>query len=248
MSIFEKILSVSLDDIELQSKRGNSFTADREALRQKGQFWTPSWVAESMVGYVIRGGASAIFDPAVGAGAFFLAAKKMSKEIGKRLALLGTEIDSNVLQQANDAGLEEDDLKGVQIRDFVLQPPNGKFLAIVANPPYIRHHRLTAQVKNQLRHFSKTLIRMNLDGRAGLHIYFLLRALQLLEKNGRLAFIMPADTAEGIFAPTLWNWITSRYCLDAVVTFSPESSPFPKVDTNAMVFMIKNSTPQKKFL
>ena len=43
---------------------------DREALRQKGQFWTPPWVAEAMVGYVIRGGANAIFDPAVGAGAF----------------------------------------------------------------------------------------------------------------------------------------------------------------------------------
>ena len=110
----------------------------------------------------------------------------MSKEMGKRLGLLGTEIDSNVLQQANDAGLEEDDLKGIQIRDFVLQPPNEKFLAIVANPPYIRHHRLTAQVKNQLRDFSKNLIRMNLDGRAGLHIYFLLRALQLLGENGRL--------------------------------------------------------------
>jgi len=29
-----------------------------------------------------------------------------------------------------------------------------------------------------------------LDGRAGLHIYFLVRALTLLEPGGRLAFIM----------------------------------------------------------
>jgi hypothetical protein len=25
----------------------------REALRQKGQFWTPRWVAEAMVGYLL---------------------------------------------------------------------------------------------------------------------------------------------------------------------------------------------------
>ena len=28
----------------------------REILRQKGQFWTPDWVAEAMVAYVLGGG------------------------------------------------------------------------------------------------------------------------------------------------------------------------------------------------
>ena len=41
-----------------------------------------------------------------------------------------------------------------------------------------------------------------LDGRAGFHVYFLIRALTLLEENGRLAFIMPADTCEGKFEIT----------------------------------------------
>jgi len=27
---------------------------EREVLRDKGQFWTPSWVAEAMVSYVFR--------------------------------------------------------------------------------------------------------------------------------------------------------------------------------------------------
>ena len=50
----------------------------REALRVKGQFWTPDWVAEAMVAYVVGGDCDTIFDPAVGAGAFFRAAKTLS--------------------------------------------------------------------------------------------------------------------------------------------------------------------------
>lgn len=43
----------------------------RELLRKKGQFWTPDWVAEAMVEYVFTNKGGKLFDPAVGAGAFF---------------------------------------------------------------------------------------------------------------------------------------------------------------------------------
>lgn len=43
---------------------------DREKLRDKGQFWTPGWVAEAMVSYIAED-TELIFDPAIGRGAFF---------------------------------------------------------------------------------------------------------------------------------------------------------------------------------
>ncbi|MCX6898319.1 MAG: N-6 DNA methylase [Verrucomicrobia bacterium] len=220
----------------------------REALRQKGQFWTPDWVAQGMVAYVVDGDCREVFDPAVGAGAFFRAVKQIAKEAGRSIRLHGTEIDPAALEQAVHNELSAVDLAGVQIRDFVLNPPSGPLPAIVANPPYIRHHRLGSEVKAKLRTFAVKLIGRPLDGRAGIHVYFLLRALQLLKREGRLAFIMSADTCEGVFAPTLWNWITRSYCLDAILTFAPEASPFPGVDTNAIVFMIRNAKPASHFL
>src|SRR5262249_3985750 len=95
---------------------------------------------------------------------------------------------------------------------------------------------------------SVELIGKELDGRAGLHIYFLLRALQLLSDGGRLAFIVPADICEGVFAQTLWRWISSRYRLDAVVTFTPEASPFPNVDPSPIILMMRNARPEAQFL
>lgn len=221
---------------------------EREALREKGQFWTPQWVAEAMVSYVLGSGADHVFDPAVGAGAFFSAVKNVTSSDGRKIKLLGTEIDATFRQQALEAGLSAEDLEDVQVGDFVVQPLVGQFDAVVANPPYIRHHRLGEGTKTFLRRYGAGLIGTPLDGRAGYHVYFFLRGLQSLSPSGRLAFIMPADVCEGVFADVLWRWILARFCLDAVITFSPGATPFPAVDTNAMVFMLCNRKPGKSFV
>src|SRR6266508_1498905 len=222
--------------------------AAREALREKGQFWTPRWVAEAMVAYCLADGAESVFDPAVGAGAFFIAAKETARKKRRRINLFGAELDRDALRQAESNGLSARDLERVAIGDFVLRPPDKPFPAIVANPPYIRHHRLAPSTKESLRALGAELIGKELDGRAGLHVYFLLRALQLLEDRGRLAFIVPADTCEGVFAGALWRWIASRYRLDSVVTFTPGASPFPNVDTNPIILLIRHARPEAHFI
>jgi adenine-specific DNA-methyltransferase len=233
---------------QAQRQKLPSDRAAREALREKGQFWTPRWVAEAMVAYCLAGGAESVFDPAVGAGAFFIAAKEMARKKRRRINLFGAELDRDALRQAETNGLSTRDLERVVIGDFVLRPPDKPFPAIVANPPYIRHHRLAPSIKESLRALGAELIGKELDGRAGLHVYFLLRALRLLSDGGRLAFIVPADTCEGVFAGTLWRWITSRYRLDAVVTFTPGASPFPNVDTNPIILLIRNTRPESHFM
>lgn len=217
--------------------------AEREALRERGQFWTPDWVAEAMVAYAVGGGSDHLFDPAVGAGAFFRAAKAVGERSGRRLSLAGTEVFADALDEAREGGLTQDDLCDVQITDFIRNPPEGRFTSIVANPPYIRHHRLSRDLKQYLRTLATSLVGEPLDGRAGLHIYFLLRALERLAPGGRLAFILPADTCEGVFAPVLWKWIGTHYRLDAVITFEHVASPFPGVDTNAVIVLISRSAP-----
>ncbi len=215
---------------------------EREKLREKGQFWTPSWVARAMVAYVTGNGARAIFDPAVGAGAFFQAAKNIETQVGQ-LELSGTEVDPEILNQAIASGLQPCDIKGVMLRDFTTYQPTEPLPAIVCNPPYIRHHRLSRETKDHLRALSGKVMGFNIDGRAGFHVYFLIHALSLLARGGQLAFILPADTFEGVFAAKLWNWISENYRIDAVVTFAPQASPFPGVDTNAVVVLIENAAP-----
>jgi adenine-specific DNA-methyltransferase len=216
----------------------------REILQAKGQFWTPDWVADAMATYVLSDGATCVFDPAVGGGAFFRAVKRVAKH---PITLSGCEIDPCALEEAITTGLSEAEMAGVELRDFAINPPSSTFPAIIANPPYLRHHRLSAETKASLREFGTKLLGQPLDGRAGLHVYFLLRALTLLAPEGKLAFILPADVCEGVFAKPLWKWVTQHFRLDATITFTPEATPFPGVDTNAIVFLISNAPPSDAF-
>lgn len=210
---------------------------EREILRDKGQFWTPGWVADAMVSYVAEN-TDLVFDPATGRGAFYEALLKLNKP---NVSFFGTDVDAEVL---------EDEIYNrkncfVEKRDFIKNPPQRKFKAIVANPPYIRHHRIDGETKYLLKQLTTNIIGDTIDGRAGYHIYFLIQALNLLEQNGKLAFIMPADTCEGKFAKNLWKWISEKFCIEGVITFDERATPFPDIDTNAMVFLIKNSKPTK---
>lgn len=220
---------------------------EREALRENGQFWTPPWVAEAMIAYVLADGATEVFDPAVGEGAFVAAALNAGRDAGRAVTVRGCELDERIVSQVLPQRFGTSAVQ-VERRDFVLCPPDQPAQAIVANPPYIRHHRLGERYKAQLRKIAKETLGQTLDGRAGLHVYFLIRALTLLAPGGRLAFILPADVFEGVYSRTLWYWITHRFRLDAVVTFTPEATPFPGVDTNAVIVLLRNDKPTKTYL
>jgi len=225
----------------MHQKIPNNFK-DREELRNKGQFWTPPWVAKAMVEYVVNN-SNLLFDPATGKGVFLEALREIESS-GKHIEFYGIDIDENIL----DNSVYKDNFCTIETRDFISNPPENKFRSIVANPPYIRHHRLSKATKTKLKKISNSILNYSIDGRAGIHIYFLLQALKLLENNGKLAFIMPADTCEGVFANDLWNWIIRNYCLECVITFRPEATPFPKVDTNPIIFLIKKNYQQNKLL
>lgn len=214
--------------------------AEREELREKGQFWTPDWVARAMVAYVIPS-ADLVYDPACGEGAFLSALRSLKN--GQSIGYKGGDIDLALL----DLSIYKQDNVSVEKQDFLLVDGKQQYRSIVANPPYIRHHRLDESFKQRLRKLTLEITGQRFDGRAGLHIYFLIKALSLLARNGRLAFIVPADICEGVFASKLWSWICRNFRLEGVVTFAPDATPFPGVDTNAVVLFIRNSAPSDKY-
>jgi hypothetical protein len=217
---------------------------EREALRVKGQFWTPTWLANAMAAWVTSLRPHTLFDPAVGPGTFFAAAREM----GFTGALAGFELDNSVLADASNLGLSPLDLAGIRISDFIQNHVEAHYPAIISNPPYIRHHRLSDQQKRELRQLATHCLGFPLDGRVGLHVYFLLKCLEHLAPEGRLAFLLPADVCEGVSSTAFWRRLAERYHIDAVITFDESAAPFPAVDTNAIVFMLSRRQPAQKVL
>lgn len=215
----------------------------REMLREAGQFWTPLWLAKVMATWVLERNPDVLFDPAVGPGTFFSAAR----QLGYGGHFRGFEVDKAAFADGQLLGLAENDFSQITIGDFISSEVCRKFPAIISNPPYIRHHRLAEGRKTELRAMSRQILGFALDGRVGLHIHFLLKCLECLTPGGRLAFLLPADVCEGISSKALWNRLCEKYRIEAVITFDETAAPFPAVDTNAMVFLISNFTPSRHF-
>jgi hypothetical protein len=214
----------------------------REALREKGQFWTPQWLAKIMAAWVVAERPSTLFDPAVGPGTFFAAAR----DVGFSGNFAGFEVDDTVLTDSYKLGLNPAELHDTIIGDFIGHRISRSFPAIISNPPYIRHHRLSLEQKKELRQLSQHCLGFALDGRVGLHIYFLLKCLDHLAPNGRLAFLLPADVCEGVSSTVVWKRLGEKFRIDAVLTFDKCTAPFPNVDTNAMVFLLSHRPPSKQ--
>jgi len=219
--------------------------APREALRKKGQFFTPAWVAEAMIAFVAHG-ANRLFDAGFGLGAFALAAQSL---LGKSLPrYVGCDTDATIWTRAPLHGVSETVMQGIENRDFFSYESLPDGTSIVSNPPYIRHHRVSAEQKAAFQRLAMKNTGYTLDGRTGLHAFFLIHALSLLPKGQRLAFIVPADICEGIYSRKLWTWISKTFRVHAVIGFAADATPFPGIDTNALILLLSAEPPTSSYL
>lgn len=214
--------------------------ADREKLREKGQFWTPEWVAKAMALYVVQNNPSIILDPAVGEGALLTALKDVYHG-----PVVAFDIDISKVEHCKKFTQHFHKLDLIN-EDFMFSE-SVKYPAIISNPPYIRHHRLSRELKHYLLQFAYKHTNIVFDGRTGYHAYFLIQSLQLLDTDGHLCFILPGDIFEGLSANQLWQWVSNNYCIEAVLNFDSKATPFPTVDINAVVVFIKRSI-KKEYL
>lgn len=217
-------------------------------VRTKGQVWTPAWVAGAMASYLApRLHRGQLLDPAVGPGALVAACHSLEPNIS---GITAFEIDPLVLSDAAVPGLDEfpkSCFTDLRMEDFIAASSVGSFDAVIANPPYLRHHRLDPAMKDACQQIARDVIGMTIDRRAGVQVFFLLKALSLLNEGGRLAFIIPADVVEGVFASSLWQGIAQRYAVRGILTFDGDKVVFPGVDTNALIVFIERAKPIKTY-
>lgn len=176
--------------------------------RRLGAYYTPADLASVVVGWAMNGRSQRFLDPSFGGCSFLhAAAADISSDSQNRglSGIYGVDIDRRAVGFASGliaAGLPQDNLL---IRDFFsVRPPDigGEFDAVVANPPYIRHHQLGSRVRaNALKCMDE--IGVPLDGRADCWAYFALHAARFVSTGGRLVLLLPpavlhADYATGV--------------------------------------------------
>ncbi|MCE2070458.1 HsdM family class I SAM-dependent methyltransferase [Streptococcus thermophilus] len=210
----------------------NNITKINRRKKELGQVFTPENIASLMVSFFENKKCEEILDPSAGLGALLDACKKRLKN--NDVNLIAVEIDKELVPTLNSKGFE------THCMDFF--DYDGKVDGIIMNPPYIRHELLfSSNIKENIK--NKILFK-GISSRANLYLYFLIKALESLNSNGRLVVIIPNTWLDSEYGLTVQQHILKNYSLLEVINF--ENNIFQDVDVDVSIFVIDNAKPMVK--
>ncbi|MDQ1258068.1 MAG: hypothetical protein QG656_2677 [Candidatus Hydrogenedentes bacterium] len=214
-----------------------------------GQFATPYALAVDIACYVesVLGKTKdpiRFADPSIGSGSFFSAALTVFG--AKRIrSAAGIEIDPAFADAARalwgDAGLE------VVCGDFTRLvaagacPPAPNL--ILANPPYVRHHHMSREDKERLQSLTLKMTGVEVNGLAGLYVYFLLLATAWMEEGGIAAWLIPSEFMDVNYGAALKGFLADHVTLIRVHRFDPGDVQFGDALVSSAVLVFRKTQP-----
>src|SRR5438445_1567964 len=224
--------------VEIATGDADSFSSaeswQRET-KQLGQVATPQPVADLMAKWVMSAKLKAWLDPAVVMGGLLAACRQFNR----RVELVGVERDAETLQRAKAAAPRGTKLI---LADY-LKSEAGLFDGIIANPPYVKAHRLDYSERDW-RYFEERL-GTPLDRLTNLYALFLLKIWEDLTPRGRAAVILPAEFLNANFGEEIKERLVRVIRPAALVVFAPSVNLFADaLTTSAIVFLEKARSPE----
>ena len=214
-----------------------------------GQFATPNALAVDIASYVesVLGrtkGSIRFADPSIGSGSFFSAALAVfgSKRIS---SAVGVELDPEFADAARnlwaDAGLEvvRGDFTRVVATGSCPPAPN----VILANPPYVRHHHMNREDKERLQGLTFKMTGVEVNGLAGLYVYFLLLATAWMEDGGIAAWLIPSEFMDVNYGAALKGFLADRVTLIRAHRFDPDDVQFGDALVSSVVLVFRKTPP-----
>jgi len=208
----------------------NSSLSHRKSL---GQFFTPQELSASMAEWVCSINPIEVLDPAVGTGILL----KAIENLLPNSHLTGWDIDASPLEYAK-INLAEGANTTLIHGDFLESSFHKKYDAIVANPPYIRHHNLGYDFER----FSFLTEELgNIPKTANLYVLFIGAILRSLSDGGRASILVPSDWLNSNFGIPLKSAIQRLGILRRIVYFPNDTMPFSDNLSTAVILFLENT-------
>jgi adenine-specific DNA-methyltransferase len=212
--------------------------------RDAGQFQTPFFAADLMAAWLLQEPTRLLLDPGVGAGRLLFRAGIRTNAPER---LLGFDNDPLACKMAQ-INL---DLRGLATRselrqlDFLLDEFPEHPDALICNAPYSRHHSIPAATKTAIHDGLQRRLGLRLSRLASLHALFLIRSLEILANNGRIAFITPADWLDVGYGQRVKQHALKHAHIEAIILFPDGHLPFGAdvMSSAAITLLRKHSTP-----
>lgn len=209
----------------------------REDRYRIGQFFTPPAIAEFMAGWVREIEPQTVLDPGVGGGILLRA-------LGSGPKRYGMDINAEAIRLTAESLEGEAELAVGDFLDPAAWPFSATgFDAVISNPPYIRHHNLSAEDKSRSTRYADEL-QAKVSRLSGSYVYFLLEALLRLNEGGRLAFITPTEFLDVRYGRAVKEALLAHCDIDEILVLEMDELAFEGVlTTSAITIATKRAKP-----
>src|SRR5882672_1388809 len=203
--------------------------------KQLGQVATPEPIAKLMAKWVMSAKPKTVLDPAAGLGGLLAACRQFNQ----RVELVGAERDTETLQRAKTSAPRGTKLI---LADY-LKSDAGQFDGIIANPPYVKAHRLDYSEKDWL--YFEERLGTPLDRLTNLYALFLLKIWEDLAPSGRAAVILPAEFLNANFGEEIKERLLRAIRPAGIAIFAPSLNVFADALTTSAIVLLDKSRALK---
>lgn len=203
--------------------------------RSLGQTYTPAKIVASMISWATdKGAADRIVDPGAGSGRYLIAAGRAFPNA----TLVGADIDplATLMLRANLVGAGLADRATVALGDYRsldLPKIDGRTLYI-GNPPYVRHHQISAEWKAWLLTTAKKR-GLKASGLAGLHVHFFLATAEHGRPGDYGAFITSAEWLDVNYGSLVRELLLDGLGGESLHVLDPSVTPFSDATTTGAI-------------
>ena len=218
---------------------------DSSTQKLRGAYYTPLPLAEMMVKLLAnRTDCSSVLEPSCGDGVFLDALIKA--DVIKQYANIeAVEIDGEEAKKVKERMKLYGNVTVVN-EDFFDFYKNKKDSAqydlILGNPPYIRYQYLE---ENQRDLMANILISQGMKANKLVNTWvgFIVSCVNLLSKNGKIAFVIPAEIMQVAYAEDLRLFLANSLSKITLITF--EELVFPDIEQEIVVFIGEKGDEEK---
>ena len=218
----------------------------------RGGYYTPQTIAEFLCRWSIQEDTDSVLEPSCGDGSFIEAAIRRFKGLG----MDGKNIDGKIKgielieeealkadERAKDLGLKSKTIVNSDFFHYVESNKAVKYDAIIGNPPFIRYQNFPEEHRELAIKMMQDL-GMKPNKLTNIWVPFLVVSASLLNENGRLGMVIPAELFQVKYAAETRIFLSKFFERITIVTF--KKLVFEKIQQEVVLLLCEKQVDHGK--
>lgn len=219
-----------------------NFKEVESSQKLSGSYYTPLWLADFLMRWVLESGSKTILEPSCGDGAFF----DVLPHTDFGLSISGFDINSDATAVCINKLNALPAQSMVATQDFLKWAIENlkaekcqTFDAAVGNPPFIRYQYWDKEMQDRAQEFF-SLIGMKFSKHTNAWIPFVISSIKFLNPGGQIGMILPSELLHVLYAKGLRDYLLQE--CSQILIIDPEDIWFEDTLQGVIVLMARKKT------